>query len=315
MSALNLRHIEIFWSVMTTGSATAAAALLHTSQPTISRELKRIETITQLVLFKRTNTKLIPTEQALMLFDEVKRAYFGLERISKAADAIRQYKHGQVTLACLPAFSQTVVPAVCKHFLDLYPDVAINITPQDAPLLNEWLSSQRYDLGLIEDSVVPGGTEVECIFIADIVCILPSQHRLNAKAILQPEDFEGEIFISLAASDAYRSKIDSCFDSRGIKRRLLVETHSAVAVCATVAQGVGIAIINPLTALAYAKLGLQIRRFALSIPYTLNVARPLYRPYSPLVDSFVSSLRQCCHTFALQLKGLEEGAEPPTTTD
>lgn len=307
MATLKFRHVEIFWSVMTTGSATAAAALLNTSQPTISRELKRLETITQLVLFKRVNAKLVPTEQALMLFEEVKHAYFGLERISKAADVIRQYKHGQIALVCLPAFSQAVAPAVCKHFLDLYPDVGISITPQDAPLLNELLSSQRYDLGLIEDDVVPGGTEVECIFIADIVCILPLQHRLNAKTVLQPEDFEGEDFISLAACDKYRNEIDNIFDSRGIKRRLVVETHSAAAVCATVAQGVGIAIINPLTALAYAKLGLQIRRFALSIPYNVNVARPLYRPYSPLVDNLVGSLRQCCQTIALQLKNVERG--------
>src|SRR5690349_6586338 len=106
MATLNFRHIEIFWAVMTTGSATAAAALLRTSQPTISRELGRLESVTQLTLFKRANAKLIPTEQALMLFDEAKRAYFGLERIAKAADAIRQYKHGQITIVCLPAFSQ-----------------------------------------------------------------------------------------------------------------------------------------------------------------------------------------------------------------
>jgi hypothetical protein len=31
------RHIEVFRAVMTAGSVTGAAALLHTSQPTLSR--------------------------------------------------------------------------------------------------------------------------------------------------------------------------------------------------------------------------------------------------------------------------------------
>ena len=35
------RHIEVFRAVMTAGSVTAAAALLHTSQPTLSRDLAR----------------------------------------------------------------------------------------------------------------------------------------------------------------------------------------------------------------------------------------------------------------------------------
>ena len=41
MPAVNLRHIEIFHAVMTAGNLTEAARLLHTSQPTVSRELAR----------------------------------------------------------------------------------------------------------------------------------------------------------------------------------------------------------------------------------------------------------------------------------
>ena len=37
------RHIEVFRAVMTAGSATGAADLLHSSQPTVSRELARLE--------------------------------------------------------------------------------------------------------------------------------------------------------------------------------------------------------------------------------------------------------------------------------
>lgn len=43
MAAVTLRHIEIFHAVMTAGSLTEAARLLHTSQPTVSRELARCE--------------------------------------------------------------------------------------------------------------------------------------------------------------------------------------------------------------------------------------------------------------------------------
>jgi molybdenum-dependent DNA-binding transcriptional regulator ModE len=45
MPAVNLRHIEIFHAVMTTGNLTEAARLLHTSQPTVSRELARFEKV------------------------------------------------------------------------------------------------------------------------------------------------------------------------------------------------------------------------------------------------------------------------------
>lgn len=304
MAKLNFRHMEIFWAVMTTGSATAAAELLRTSQPTVSRELGRLESITQLLLFKRANAKLIPTEQALRLFEEVERAYFGMERIQRAAEAIRQHKHGQIALVTLPAFSQAVLPMVCKRFLDTYPDVALNITPQEAPLLNEWLSSQRYDLGLIEEAIVPVGTESECVFTSDMVCILPTGHPLTSKSVLAPEDFEGEAFISLASNDPYRNKIDSLFHERGVATQMVVETHSAAAVCSTVAHGVGVSTINPLTALSYVDMGLTIRRFAISIPYSIRAVRPLHRPYSVLVDQFINALRDCCSEVEARLSGM-----------
>ena len=58
MAAVNLRHIEIFHAVMTAGSLTEAAHLLHTSQPTVSRELARFEKVIGLKLFERVRGRL-----------------------------------------------------------------------------------------------------------------------------------------------------------------------------------------------------------------------------------------------------------------
>ena len=83
--SVTLRHIEVFRAVMTSGSVTAAAAMLHTSQPTVSRELARFEYLTRMTLFERSKGRLRPTAQGLLLFEEVQRAYFGLERIVNTA--------------------------------------------------------------------------------------------------------------------------------------------------------------------------------------------------------------------------------------
>lgn len=86
MPAVNLRHIEIFHAVMTTGNLTEAARMLHTSQPTVSRELARFEKVLGLQLFERTRGRLQPTVQGLRLFEEVQRSWYGLDRIVSAAE-------------------------------------------------------------------------------------------------------------------------------------------------------------------------------------------------------------------------------------
>lgn len=139
-----------------------------------------------------------------------------------------------------------------------------------------------------------------------MVCVLPSYHELNAKTVLTPQDFEGQNFVYLAADDPYRRKTDAIFHQSGIERRLAVETHSASAVCATVNLGVGVAIVNPITALDYVGRGLQIRRFSHSISYCVSVVRPLHRPESSTVEHFVDSLRKNCQQISARLEGLDK---------
>lgn len=121
MPAISLRHIEIFHAVMTTGNLTEAAALLQTSQPTVSRELARCEKLFNLQLFERVRGRLHPTAQGLRLFEEVQRSYYGLDRIINAAAGIRQFEQAQLSIVCLPVFSQSLLPAVCQPFYSIIP--------------------------------------------------------------------------------------------------------------------------------------------------------------------------------------------------
>ena len=143
---ISLRHIEVFRAIMQAGSVTGAARLLFTSQPTVSRELARLEALSGLRLFDREGGRLLPTAQAMLLFEEVERAYVGLERINSLAQSMRRFEHGQLSITCLPLFSQTLLPRVCQRFLQAHPGIGLSITAQESPLLEESLSAQRHDL-------------------------------------------------------------------------------------------------------------------------------------------------------------------------
>jgi DNA-binding transcriptional LysR family regulator len=140
-----------------------------------------------------------------------------------------------------------------QPFLARYPEVNLTIVPQESPLLEEWLSAQRHDLGLTETLATPAGTNAQnCSRWMKFV--LP-WHPLP-QSVLTPADFHGENYISLSQTDSYRQLLDSLFAEHQVKRRMVVETHSAASICAMVRAGVGIAVVNPLTALDYAEAGL-----------------------------------------------------------
>jgi len=90
--------------------------------------------------------------------------------------------------------------------------------------------------------------------------------------------------------------VDTVFADAGDDRRLAVETDRAVAVCAMVRHGLGLAIVNPLTALALAGpgSGIAVRPLAFSIAFRVFAVRPAHRPGNALVARFEAALAAEC---------------------
>lgn len=301
---ISFRQVEIFWAVMTSGSVTRAAELLATSQPTVSRELARFEHLLGIKLFERLQGRLHPTAQGLSLFEEVKTSYSGLERIHHHAEAIRNFRGGQVSLACLPAFSQSLLPPACAAFARRHPEVSITINTQESPLLEEWLSAQRYDLGLVEGAHSPAGTTSDLLFTGDVVCVLPRRHPLAGRPLITPQDLHGQDMVSLSATDPYRRLLDALLDREGVRTRSVIETPGAAAVCCFVQQGLGIGMLNPLTALSLAALDIVVRPFSSAIEFSIYLVRPQYRPASDVATAFAEQLKATSAELSRQLQAL-----------
>lgn len=285
------RHIEVFRAVMTAGSVTAAAALLHTSQPTLSRDLARLEQLLGYALFDRERGRLKATARARALFDEVERSFQGLARVVERAEALGRSEDTELSVLSLPALSHALLPGALTKLLTGHPSANVSITPAEPPLLDAWMGEQRFDLGLAEQATPLPGVRVEPLLQADEVAVLPAGHALASRKRLALKDFDDQYFISLAEDDPYRREIDARFDAAGVKRRLRLQTHSAVAVCELVRAGLGVAIVNPLTAAACSGPGLKVRPLTVSIPYRVSALIPLHRPAQPLVDALLSALR------------------------
>ncbi len=288
------RHIEVFRAVMTAGSATGAADLLHSSQPTVSRELARLESLLGYTLFERIQGRLRANARALALWDEVQRSWQGLERVVDRAVALGRSDAAQLSVLCLPALAHALLPGAAARLLQASPHARLSVTPQESPLLEEWMSAQRFDLGLGEQTATPPGTQAEVLLTLDEVAVLPAEHALAMRPVLGLGDFAGLPFVSLSADDPYRRQIDALFAQAGVQRQLRLETHSAVAVCAMVQQGLGVAIVNPLTALAAVQGSggaLVLRRLAFSVPFSVSVVRPLFRAPLPEVAPMLGALR------------------------
>ncbi|MBI5254914.1 MAG: LysR family transcriptional regulator [Burkholderiales bacterium] len=305
---LTHRHVEVFRALMLTGSVTRAAELLHSSQPTVSRELARLEQVLQMNLFDRVRGRLRPTVRALALREEVERSFIGLERIAATAGSLRHFAEGRLSVACLPALAHALLPEATRRFLARHAQASVTITALESPLLESRLTEQGFDLGLTEQPEAPAGTTRLPLLQVDEVAVLPAGHPLLARRVLRPQDFAGQPFVSLAPEDPYRQQLDALFAQHRVQRVLALEAGSAVTVCALVRQGLGVAIVNPLTALELAGPDLQMRALSVRVPFHVGLVLPELRAPSPLREPFVAALREAAAAVRVRLAGRRRAA-------
>ena len=88
-AAMNLKHLEVFRAVMTTGSTIAAGSALQMSQSAISRQLSALEAELGFALFHRDRGRLVPTAEAHALIPEVGQTIERLALMRRKAEDLR----------------------------------------------------------------------------------------------------------------------------------------------------------------------------------------------------------------------------------
>lgn len=271
---LTHRQLEIFRSLMQTLNVTETAAQLCSSQPTISRELKALEEGLGFVLFRRDKRRLEVTPRAIALHVIVQRSFVSLDEIGRAADAIRGDRLQRVSVACLPAFAHALIPQSIRRFRDAHPDAQLKVHSIEELVLTRELLNKIFDVGVVEGRVPGGLGSLAHREVGDLLCILPADHPLAQHRVIETGQMAGCAFIYYSEEDTYRRQIDARFDAAGVDRQLMVETTTATSIGAMVMQGIGISIVNPLTALAFEGPRVAVRPMANPIPYSLNIWQP-----------------------------------------
>ncbi len=249
---ITLRHLEAFRAIMVRKTVTGAADMLEVTQPVVTRLLSDLEERIAIPLFTRTKGRLLPTPEAMLLCTDVEQSLIGIERIVNAASNIKALQMGHLEIAAAPVMALSLLPHAIKSFTNEHPDVVVTMHMHSSATVLDMIQRDRCDLGfaMLPMKTTQNGNS-ETILRAKMVGVVPVNHRLANKRILSPEDFEGESFISLSPLMAERTKIDSLMLSHGVNRRINVETQISEAIIKLAEAGVGISIIDALTASVY----------------------------------------------------------------
>jgi DNA-binding transcriptional LysR family regulator len=290
MHIVNLRQIEALRAVIETGTVSRAGERLSISQPAVSKLLNNLERAIGLTLFDRRRGRLSPTPEALLLYEEMERVFQGMVRLDRFAEEIRHLEHGSLRIGTMPALSTGFVQDIVARLVEGQARLSIAIHARSTPKIVEWLVGGYLDVGLTAHEIQhPELTQLPLCH-SRYVCVIPRGHRLAAKKMIDLTDFEGERFISFGVDSTVRRTIDKLFEEAGVRRTLTLSAPMATTVCALVARGLGLALVDPLYIGEFAPR-VETRPIRCEIVGEIRVLLPRHRRSSLAVEAFVATAR------------------------
>src|SRR6267143_3511282 len=216
--AMELRHLRYFVAVAEAGSLTVAAEQrLHTTQPSLSRQIRDLEgeVGVQLLTRRARGIELTPAGRAFL--DHARSV---LSQVEAAADAARRVAHPAkpcFTMGFLTGHELTWMPEALQILRDELPNIDVMISSQYSPLLANALLKGTVDAAFLRRERGAPDLAFRLLVKEPLVVVLPSNHRLAALKAISPQDLVGETFVCVSGTaPVLRGLIDNYLKRSGI---------------------------------------------------------------------------------------------------
>ncbi|MCP8690035.1 LysR family transcriptional regulator [Marinobacterium sedimentorum] len=287
---MNTKQLTAFRAIMQQGSMSDAARRLDVSQPAISRLIRDLEQDLGFSLFERRNSRVYATAAARAFYRQVQHHFSGLDRLEQSADQIRMMKSGSLRIGAIPALAQTVLPAIIAGFRRGRDDVAISLGSYETDELLPRVAGHQFDLALVELPADTAGVQSGPAYSADQVCIAPAGHHFGASARVRVEDLEHEPFISVGCSDsAWYQRAQRLLRDCLVRPDEVLAVERPILAPALVREGVGVALVDPFSALLLPQDTGLVRPFEPALSYCIGFVQPLGREQTQLERAFIDS--------------------------
>ncbi|HWO45934.1 MAG TPA: LysR family transcriptional regulator, partial [Methylomirabilota bacterium] len=193
---MELRHLRYFVAVAETENLTLAAkAKLHTSQPSLSRQIRDLEEEVGAPLLTRRARGIELTPAGRVFLDHARSV---LAQVATATEAARRIAHPEkpcFVMGFLTGHELTWMPEALRILHDELPNVDVMISSQYSPLLATGLSKGTIDAAVLRRERGVPGLAFRVLVKEPLMVILPSDHHLAARQVISPGDLVGETFV------------------------------------------------------------------------------------------------------------------------
>ena len=288
---LTFRQLRLVLALSETASVSAAAKLLHVTQPTASMQLKVISDAVGTPLYEVVARKVYMTQVGLELANTARAIATEWEDFEQRLDARKGYTRGALRVAVVST-AQYFFPRLLGTFCKRYPDIDVSFEVLNRDGVVNRLRNNLDDIYVM--SKPPADMDlVDQTFMANpLVVICATSNPLVKRKALGLADLAEQRFVLREKGSGTRMAIDNHFKAFKFRPNLRLELGSNGAIKESVAGGLGISVVSSHALHGHSRehgvCVLNVKGFPIESSW--HVVHPKGKKLSPIASVFKAHL-------------------------
>jgi DNA-binding transcriptional LysR family regulator len=240
---LSFRLLQVYLQVVQTGSVSAAARVLHLTQPTVSLQLKKLTDIVGEPLLEHREQQMLPTHAGKALYQAAADVLGRFDDFSQYLAEARNGHVGDISIAIVTT-AKYVMPRILGGFYRLYPKVNVTLNIGNRAHILSRFEQQLDDLYLF--SHPPSGQTTQAVRILKnpLQLIAPADHWAVNQPGLTLAQLKNQRFLIREPGSATRLMFESWLSSQGMDLSNTMQIESNEAIRLSVGSGLGLSVIS-----------------------------------------------------------------------
>lgn len=261
---MELRHLRYFLAVADTRGFTRAAERLHVTQPTLSHQIKQLETMVGTKLLERSTKEVELTAAGRLFKPYCERILKEIESSSLAISELEGLMRGTLRMAVFHSFSHSMLPPIMSEFALRYPGV--HVTARLVPRIDMERDLINAELDMAVAYVAGDNEQIvaDRLFDEELVLVVGSKHAHAGRKSMPMRGLAKLPLVLLTPEFGARQFVDRFFADTGLQAHIILEMNAIEPILATIRNS-GLASVLSAGAIVDAS-GLQIVRLTEPAP-------------------------------------------------
>lgn len=250
MLPFTLQQLRILKAIESERSFTKAADILYISQPSLSKQIKKLEESLSVCLINREKHRISLTENGLVLVEYSERILALCEEGCRALMDLQNGERGNLIVGASQTIGTYLMPKIIALFLQTHSQINLEIQVNSTRTIAKSILSREIDIALVGGNISQGLKKhliIDDFVYDELILIISKSHPFARQKIIKKEELYCLKFITLNPNSTIKQFIDDTLTQNEIDPKqlhIILQLNSIEAIKTTVSVGLGAAFVS-----------------------------------------------------------------------